>query len=136
LGKVVTRPALYGIGYSGRTLDELCRIVADLDACLVDIRFVPYSRNPSFRKAALEKALGKRYRYVQAFGNRNYQGGPVDLVNYDAGRAVLETLDNPAALLMCMCKDPATCHRTAVLQRLAQDGFITQEWGAQQLPLL
>lgn len=128
---------IYGIGYRGRTVDDIKRIVEELDAYLVDIRFVPYSRNPVFRKPALERELGARYRYLQAFGNRNYKGGPVDLVDYEAGRTVLEALDKPA-LLMCMCHDPTTCHRATVLQRLAVDGFEAQEWnghGARQLPL-
>lgn len=128
---------VYGIGYSGRTLEDLKRIVKALDATLVDISFAPYSRNPVFRKAALEKTLGDRYVYLRAFGNRNYKGGPVEIVDYDAGKAALEALDKPA-LLMCVCKDAATCHRTTVLQRLAEDGFQAQEWdehGAQQLPL-
>jgi hypothetical protein len=37
---------------------------------------------------------------------------------------------------MCMCKEASTCHRTVVLEKLTQDGFETQEWGAgQQLTL-
>lgn len=128
---------VYGIGYSGRSPEDLRRIVEELDVYLVDIRFAPYSRNPVFRKAALEKAFGEQYVYLQTFGNQNYKGGPVDIVDYDAGRIALEGLDKPA-LLMCMCKDPAACHRTIVLNRLAEDGFQVQEWdghGAQQLPL-
>ena len=132
------RPRVYGIGYSGRTVDDITRILDDLDATLVDIRFAPYSRNPEFRKEALERVLGARYVYLRALGNRNYKGGgPVDLVDYAAGRAALAMLDKPA-LLMCMCKDPATCHRTVVLHRLAHDGFETEEWsdhGSKQLPL-
>ena len=127
----------YGIGYSGRTADDLKRIVEELDGYLVDIRFTPHSRNPSFRKAALEAAFGDRYVYLRAFGNRNYKGGPVEIVDYEAGKAALEALDKPA-LLLCVCRDPKTCHRTTVLQRLAEDGFTVQEWhepGAQQLPL-
>lgn len=120
---------VYGIGYSGRTRDELRRIVEELDVVLVDIRFVPYSRNPDFRKAALQKTLGDRYLHLQALGNRNYKGGPVDLVDYQAGKAALEALARPA-LLMCMCKDPVTCHRTVVLRRLAGEGFEVQEYGA------
>jgi uncharacterized protein (DUF488 family) len=137
LSSLSARPTIYGIGYSGRTLDDIQRIINELDAYLVDIRFAPYSRNPTFRKANLEKALGERYIYLQALGNRNYQGGPIELVDYDAGKFTLETLDKPA-LLMCMCKNPATCHRTVVLRRLSQDGFNTQEWnenGTQQLSL-
>ncbi len=131
-------PIVYGIGYSGRTMDDIRRIIEDLDAYLVDIRFAPYSRSPDFRKQALERTLGTRYVYLRALGNRNYRGsGPADLVDYAAGRMALAMLDKPA-LLMCMCKDPATCHRTVVLQKLAHDGFEAHEWnehGARQLPL-
>ncbi len=137
MGPRQTHPPVYGIGYTGRTLDELRHIIEQLDAVLVDIRFAPYSRNPQFRKDALEQALGDRYVYLRAFGNRNYKGGPVALVDYDVGRAALAALDKPA-LLMCMCKDPATCHRTAVMQRLAEEGYDVQEWnegGGQQLTL-
>ena len=129
--------AVFGTGYSGRTMDDLKRILGELDAYLVDIRYTPYSRNPVFRKAALEAAFGDRYVYLRAFGNRNYKGGPVEIVDYEAGRTALEALDKPA-LLMCVCRDPKTCHRTTVLQRLAEDGFTVQEWhehSAQQLPL-
>ena len=122
----------YGIGYHGRTLADIKRILQALDAVLVDIRFAPHSRNPEFRKAHLEAALGSRYVYLRAFGNRNYKGGPVAIVDYEAGRAALEALDRPA-LLMCMCPDPAACHRTTVLQQLAADGFAAQEWDEPQL---
>jgi uncharacterized protein (DUF488 family) len=84
----------YGIGYSGRMVDELKRIVEELDAYLVDIRFAPYSRNPAFRKAALEAAFGARYVYLRVFGNRNYKGGPVDIVDYDAGKDAQRALLN------------------------------------------
>jgi uncharacterized protein (DUF488 family) len=125
----------YAIGYSGRTPEGIKAIVEELDAYLVDIRFVPFSRNPGFRKKALESLLGSRYVHLKILGNRNYKGGPLELVNYEGGRAALEVLDKPA-LLMCMCKDAGTCHRTIVLEKLAQDGFETQEWGApQQLTL-
>ncbi len=135
----ISRPTVYGIGYSGRTLDEIRQLLEQLDAYLVDIRFVPNSRNPAFRQKALINALGDRYIHVQAFGNPNFRsGGPVEIADYDAGKAALEALDKPT-LLMCMCKDPATCHRTVVLRHLAEDGFETQEWGERgtdQLPLL
>lgn len=122
----MTRQA-YGIGYSGRTMDELERIVQALDAVLVDIRFAPYSRNPAFRKASLQAALGSRYVHLGAFGNRNYQGGPVDIVDYEAGRAALEALERPA-LLMCMCRDPAACHRSVIMERLRAESFSVGEW--------
>jgi uncharacterized protein (DUF488 family) len=103
-------------------------MVADLGAVLVDIRFTPYSGHPHFRKAALEDTFGDRYVHLRDLGNRNYKGeGPVELVDYEAGRAALEALDRPA-LLMCGCKDPTHCHRTVILARLAADGFDTQEY--------
>jgi uncharacterized protein (DUF488 family) len=122
------KPPVTGIGYHGRTLDELQAIVAQLDAVLVDIRYAPHSWNPVFRKAALAAAFGDRYVYVRALGNRNFNSdAPPDLVDYDAGREVLAALGRPA-LVMCMCRDAATCHRTEVLRRLAADGFTVAEW--------
>lgn len=58
----------------------------------------------------------------------------MDIVDYEVGKAAVEAMDKPA-LLMCMCKDPATCHRTHIMQRLAVDGFEVHEWndnGTQQ----
>lgn len=127
---------VYGIGYAGRRVDELRQIIEALDAYLVDCRFAPYSRNPAFRKRALAEALGERHLYLQAFGNRHYQGGPVAIVDYEAGRAALLKLDRPA-VLMCVCRKAAACHRTVVLHRLQTDGFTVREWGQEssQMPL-
>jgi len=75
----------------------------------------------------LQAALGSRYVHLGAFGNRNYQGGPVDIVDYEAGRAALEALERPA-LLMCMCRDPAACHRSVIMERLRAEGFSVGEW--------
>ena len=119
---------VYATGYGGRQLSDIRHMVDELGAVLVDIRYAPYSGHPDFRKAALENAFGDRYTHLRDFGNRNYKSGrPVELVDYDAGRAALEALDRPA-LLMCGCKDPTHCHRTVILSRLAADGFEAFEW--------
>lgn len=125
----MNRPVVYGLGYSGRDLDDIVRIAQRLDAIVADIRFSPYSRNPQFRQPALQARLGADYVHMRSFGNRNYKGGPIEIVNYADGKAwvLQQTRD---VILMCMCKDPATCHRTTVMQRLAEDGFTTHEINA------
>ncbi len=131
-------PKLYATGYGGRTLDVIRQLVDDLDAYLIDIRFVPYSGNPAFRRAELAATFGARYLYLHAFGNRNYKsGGPVDLVDYPAGRDRLAELDRPA-ILLCGCQDATHCHRTTIVKHLIADGFDASEWddgSPRQLPL-
>lgn len=117
---------IYGIGYANRTLAEICQVVGEKEAYVIDVRFSPFSRNRAFHREALRAALGERYRHVAVLGNRNYRGGPVDIVDYVAGRALLKSLDRPA-ILICACADPSHCHRSVSLHRLAEEGFETEE---------
>ena len=118
---------LYTLGYVGWRLDALQATLDATQAVLVDIRFAPYSRNPVFRKAPLQAQLGARYVHVQALGNRNYQGGPVDIVDYQRGlRIVAGLLDQwGAAILMCACAEVEECHRKGVGERLREDLGLT-----------
>jgi len=135
------------------TLREL-----DEEAILVDVRLAPYSSNPSFKKSALESKFGSRYVHFKEFGNRNYRGphdDPVELVDYNSGREKLAYLISEvrgggikdrgcgdcdhsstgvdmvpkAAVLMCGCRDAASCHRTVILAMLKEDGFDSVELG-------
>jgi hypothetical protein len=96
-------PLIYTIGYQGRSFEDIRAHVLKLDAVLVDIRYAPYSPRLEFRRAALAQALERRYCWMQTLGNRAYKsGGPVEVVDYPAGRAILAALDKPA-ILMCAC---------------------------------
>lgn len=113
---------VYGIGYSGKSQDQIRQIADQLDAVVFDIRFSPRSRNPEFSGARLRTNLGTRYLHVKAFGNRNYRGGPIEFVDFEAGLAQVVASDKPV-ILMCMCKDPARCHRTVIGELLRQHGI-------------
>lgn len=67
---------------AGWTPEALAAAVAEHDAVLVDIRFMPSSRVPGWNKSQLERRLGPSYRHLKALGNENYRsGGEVALVD-------------------------------------------------------
>jgi uncharacterized protein (DUF488 family) len=114
---------VYGIGYSGKDPEAVRRIAEALDAVVFDIRFSPRSRDPRWAGRNVAAALGAgRYEHVRALGNRNYKGGPVELVDFEAGLRRIFDSERPV-ILMCVCRDPATCHRTVVGRRLEEAGL-------------
>jgi uncharacterized protein (DUF488 family) len=123
-----------GIGYQGRSVDELVeRLHAASITTLIDVREVPFSRRVEFAKTKLAARLaqaGIRYTHVPAAGNpkENRKSGdsPAVLARYRAHLAktpgVLEAIlaaagGEPAALL-CYEADPDACHRSVLLERL------------------
>ena len=111
---------VYGIGYQGRTVEQLRALADELDAEIVDVRFTPLSRLNDWRIYSLRRTL-PRYRHVKAFGNVNYKnGGPIQIAAYEAGKAEIAEMDCNV-ILMCACKDPRICHRTVLLERLAAE---------------
>lgn len=125
---------VYGIGYSKRTQDEIKKLALTLDATVFDVRFSPRSRNPVWSGKRLAEALGDRYEHVRDFGNRNFKGGPIDLVNFAGG--LQRVLDSPKpVILMCVCGDPKKCHRTTVGKLLAAQGIEFVELGGPEARL-
>jgi len=124
--------AIYTAGYGSLTPARLKELVEELDAQLFDVRFSPMSRVPIWRGFALARQYGDRYAHLKAFGNAAYKTGGIQILGYEAGRAALERCERPAAILMCACKDYATCHRATLAQMLTRDGFTVQEIGAQK----
>lgn len=117
---------VYGVGYQGRTVEELRALAESLDAVIVDVRYSPLSRLPNWRIHSLRHTLPD-YHHIQAFGNANYRnGGPIEIADYEAGKAEIKEIDRNV-ILMCVCKDPHICHRTVLLQKLSADGFETEE---------
>ena len=118
---------IYTLGYAGRRLDDVVRLAGELAALVVDVRIVPASRMPGFSLADLQEALPGRYVWLKGFGNANYRGGPVALANFEEAAAELRQRlgDGPGnVMLLCGCRDAASCHRKVVAERLAA------EWGA------
>ncbi len=115
---------LYTLDYSGWTPQAIQTEAQARNAVVCDIRYSPASRHPQWTKRQLAQLLGARYQHVQALGNPNYKtGGPIELANYEAGKqAVAELLaTGQSVILMCACKDLATCHRRTAAERLAAD---------------
>jgi uncharacterized protein (DUF488 family) len=117
---------IYSIGYSGWKPDRITQLPAELDAVLLDVRFVPRSRYQPWDGRTFAARLGEGYRWAgKQFGNRAYKdpAGRIELADYEAGKAVVEAIiaSGKSVILMCGCKDLATCHRKVVAERLAAD---------------
>lgn len=116
-GRLDAGEVLYTYGYLNGSLSDIEAHVESLDAIVVDVRLKAWSRKPDWRKATLVKLLGSRYVQVSDLGNLNYksQYGPILLKNEVAGMAMLRKMMNAApVILLCACRDTATCHRTTV----------------------
>ena len=122
-------PKVYTFGYGGRNLADLLHLVWQLDAVVFDVRYSPRSRNPQWGRDRLKTALNQRYRHVREFGNVNYKGGPIHIVDYEAGKQRIADSDRDV-ILMCVCKDPGICHRTTIARKLREDGFEVEEIGS------
>lgn len=111
---------IYTVGYSapGWTPELLHAEVLRLGAVLWDVRFSPYSRIPGWSREALIRTFGDQYRWARNLGNRNYQGGPIDLHRPAAAVAPFLAEARPVVLL-CVCQDHHTCHRTTAAAYLA-----------------
>jgi uncharacterized protein (DUF488 family) len=109
-----TPRTIYTLGYGGGWDHALVlRAIEAVDGILVDIRFKPSSRDPRWRQPALRRVFGERYLWLQAFGNENYKGGPVRLLDPDDGVARVAALlgHGTPPILMCACRGWAGCHR-------------------------
>lgn len=128
---------IYTIGYTGLTLPKLQAILAKHNAILIDARFSPRSRHQVWNMTNLMATFGKDYISVTAWGNKNYKGGPVEIVNYQVGkRRMIAALEvKPTIFIMCACKDFTLCHRTTIADMLRADGFTVTEYGTDKAPL-
>ena len=131
---------IFTIGYEGATQPEL---VAALRAAgvkrLIDVRAVPLSRRPGFSKNVLANGLreaGIDYVGLKALGTppegreaarkhdhatlERVYDGQLELPEAMAQSAILLDLaaEAPSALL-CFERDPAGCHRSLLLRRIA-----------------
>ena len=108
---------LYTLGYARWSIDEMQSCVEALDATLVDVRYRPHTSKPGFDRTGLRSRFGPQYQHLPAFGNVNYQGGPVELADPGAGLQAVQHLSAPL-ILLCGCKAPSVCHRSDVAERI------------------
>lgn len=109
------RPPLYTLGYQGRTLAGIRRIVEAVGGVLVDVRASPKSRSPQFNRSSFEREF--RDAYVSrpdlggiVHGRTVHSDGPKP----EALRWLRERAATPGAsplVLMCMERAPGDCHR-------------------------
>jgi uncharacterized protein (DUF488 family) len=124
-----TTGKVYLLGFWGRTVEDVQRIVADRNAILVDVRLVPFSRwARNFNRESLIKVFGSGYVHAEGLGNVNYKGGPVRLFRprptLDELCKRLDAGDN--LVLMCVCKYPERCHRSEVACLFAERGYAVE----------
>jgi uncharacterized protein (DUF488 family) len=135
-----TPPAIYTIGYEGADLGRFLAALKEAGVRLVlDIRAVPASRKKGFSKGPLAAHLteaGIAYRHLRGLGTpkrgrdaarqgdlatfeevfRAHLDEPEALLDF--GEACGRAQDQPVCLL-CMERDPHSCHRLIVAERMA-----------------
>ena len=111
---------VFAFGYTGRNLPTLVANIEQADAVLLDIRYSPRSRVPTWNRRALEEAFGERYVWTgDTLGNRLYRTDTIEIVDMPTGVELIEAIaqKHPVAL-MCACTDFATCHRRVITEEL------------------
>ncbi|MCL6451736.1 MAG: DUF488 domain-containing protein [Acetobacteraceae bacterium] len=136
-GRDAPKPALFTVGCQGRRASDLAGELARRGvACVIDVRYNPWSRRPEFTGKALAVALASRgiaYLHLRGLGappelRRAFQDNP-DMAQFlTAFKAHLfqqgpaldqlqEALDRYGRVcLLCQEHDPSQCHRLAVAE--------------------
>jgi uncharacterized protein (DUF488 family) len=123
---------IYTWGYWGKDVSEAARILDEIGGVLIDARLKPVSRyDPQWYRKNLENYFGKAYLSLTEWGNLNYKNdlAPKGIFMIADFRAGLEKLpDGRSALVMCVCKNYHTCHRSELARLLQLQGLDTEEW--------
>lgn len=116
---------LYTVGYLNLSSSALLfQFAAAHGLAVVDIRLKPRSRKPGWSQSALSatgREAGARYYINPDMGNVNYHSPdqPIVLNNVVAGLTILENImeeSEGGAILLCACRNFATCHREEVIR--------------------
>jgi uncharacterized protein (DUF488 family) len=132
---------IFTIGYEATTMSDFLAALANAGVKrVIDVRALPLSRRPGFSKTPLRGALeeaGIDYVHLKALGTpasgraAARAGRHADLERIYAGQLELPEAiaqgaqmmelarDKPSALL-CFEREPAHCHRTLLLDAVAQ----------------
>jgi hypothetical protein len=114
---------IYTAGYgAGWTPEQLKHKAEELDAVVIDTRLNPRSSSLQWDRKSLKKLLGFRYQHEGRFGNLNYKGGPIRLMDPAGALAGLvpKLLESNSTILLCGCRNVDTCHRKTVAELLAE----------------
>lgn len=106
---------IYTAGYgAGWSPTMLVNVLDQHAAMLLDIRLKPWSKTAAWQKPTLQARLGtSRYLHVPALGNLNYANGDSIVLQAPAAgvRIVGMYLESQNVLLLCGCREVASCHR-------------------------
>ena len=107
---------LYTLGYTGTQPEQIQKFAQDLGALVVDTRYSPRSRAVQWTRLRLTGLLGRHYRHMPSLGNINYKGdGPILINKPEEGvPQVAQLLETQPVILLCVCKEHHTCHRSVV----------------------
>jgi uncharacterized protein (DUF488 family) len=134
---------LIGVGYQGRTVDDLVAHLAAMGvARVVDVRLNPISRKPGLSKTALACALaaaGIDYEHHRELGNpkanrsgfagssedrrraRDHYAGLLDAPAADeALDAIVDAARRELVAVLCFEADQSRCHRDVVLREASR----------------
>lgn len=130
---------VYLVGYSQPDSGQYVEQLMSHDQTLImDCRITPWSRNPAWRKEALQAAWGKRYHYAGRYlGNaaheRNKANSPkrigdkpypneIEIINPEVGiRGLRQYLtEGHDLILLCQCIDFGNCHLKEVTRLLVE----------------
>lgn len=121
MGMIMQLNTIYTVGYQRWTPAGLQATCAELGAALLDIRYSPRSQRPEWAGTALAQLLGATYTHVAALGNRNFRGGTIELAApVKALPFVRNVLATQPIILLCVCADATTCHRSVAATWLCQ----------------
>jgi uncharacterized protein (DUF488 family) len=135
----------FTIGYEKLKLEDLFLILKDAEVeCLIDIRDMPWSMVPDYRKGQLEDAIGElsqkhgwniEYVPMPALGNppfiRKSDKSDEDAMaayrEYISGKKepiekLVSIIKNKRSALMCYEKDKRSCHRS-ILAAILEDRY-------------
>jgi uncharacterized protein (DUF488 family) len=143
----MTKPSLYTIGHSTRSLREFTDLLDSYGVKqIVDVRSIPKSRhNPQFNREDLEQSLkhaGVRYQQISKLGGLRHSKkgslnlgwrnpsfrGYADYMSTPEFSAGLDELMRIASLretaVMCAEAVPWRCHRALIADALIKKGWI------------
>jgi uncharacterized protein (DUF488 family) len=110
-------------------MQQVVTAVRRVNGLLVDIRYAPGSKRPGFNAEDFRREMGRDYVWMRYLGNKNFRGGDIELVDFEKGVKMIDTLleDGRPVVLMCACGRPDHCHRKVVGQLLQNIGFDVAE---------
>jgi uncharacterized protein (DUF488 family) len=136
---------IFTIGYEGTTVREFLAALKTAGVeRIIDVRAVANSRRPGFSKTPLRNTLaeaGIDYVHLRALGTpadgraASRAGRYADLERIYAGQLelpeaiaqgaeMLELARNKPSALLCFEREPAHCHRSLLLNAVAEDAKV------------